>query len=222
MLVKLGALVAVASGAMGGIVAARNRSGAYLRNRTIPVDPSSTAQNIQRSRMAAGASLWRALTEAQRQAWNAKAATTAFVNRVGETIHLTGMNLFVRSSNLLQSAGLGAITDPPVNPIIQDHGSSTAYSGATGLDMLSDADNWPVNAVLLVSYAIDLPNSKNYYKGPYPLSTTLALADFTAGVALLVAFGDLQDDSVQACSFRLVAEDGSASSVRYSRTTNAA
>lgn len=218
MLLKLGSIVAMASGSVGGTVFSRNRSGAYTRNRTMPVDPGTNSQNLQRGRFSCAVLAWRALTEAQRQAFNAKALVTDFTNRIGESIHPSGMNLFMRSAVLLSQAGLAGITVPAVDPILGDFCTFTSFDPVNGLEMNSNATEWPAAAVLLVQYAIDLSNSTNYYKGPYPLSTTMVVADFTLDVAEIVPLLGLQVDSVQACSWRLVGTDGAASAVRRFRT----
>ncbi|MCK4959096.1 MAG: hypothetical protein KAT00_06840 [Planctomycetes bacterium] len=218
MLVKLGALVSEARGSTGGTVFSRNRYGAYTRNRTKPVDPSTAGQNDQRTRMSNSVVQWRALTDAQRIAFNAKALVTDFTNRIGESFHPSGMNLFIRSANLLQQAGLAAITVPPVTPIIDDAGCFSSYDVGVGLNLNASEGDWPANAVLLTQYAIDLSNSTNYFKGPYTLTASVIAASFVAGVSLLVLDANLQADSVQAVAWHLVAPDGATSAIRRRRT----
>lgn len=218
MLVKLGAVVAEARGSVGGAVFSRNRSGAYVRNRTKPVDPSTARQNAQRTRMSASVVQWRALDEAERLAFNAKALVSPFVNRLGETINLSGMNLFMRSANLLAQAGIAPITVPPVSPILDDKGAFASYTGASGLELNSTVADWPTDSIMLAGFAIDLTNSTVYFKGPYPKAAVLAALDFTLDVAVLEADADLQADSSQGVTYRLVAPDGAASAIRYART----
>ena len=51
-LIKTGPAVAVISGSVGGTVFSRNKGGAYMRNRSIPVNPQSAAQVVVRAAMA--------------------------------------------------------------------------------------------------------------------------------------------------------------------------
>jgi hypothetical protein len=218
MLVKLGGLLAEARGSVGGSTFARNRYGAYVRNRTKPVDPGSAAQVLQRGRMSASVTNWRALTAAQRDTWNAKALDTHLVNRLGEPFHPTGMNLFTRSDNLLALAGLTGVTDPPSSPIIEDFGSFASYTGASGLEHNSTTASWPTAAVMLLWFQLDLTNSTYYYKGPYANFQTAVLADYTADVIILEADATVATDTAQGVSWRLVSTTGAASAIGRMRT----
>lgn len=218
MLVKLGALVAEARGSIGGIVASRNRYGAYLRNRTKPVDPGSTAQNDMRTRMASSVTQWRALGESERSAFNAKALTSPFTNRLGESFNPSGMNLFMQSATLLQMAGLSPITVPPVNVSIDDGHAFTSYTEVPGLVINSTASEWPNSAVMLAWRAINLSPSIYYFKGPYPKASVITSGNFAGDTYTLVEDADLDADSVQACCWRLISADGAASARRYRRT----
>jgi len=217
MLVKLAAIVAEARGSVGGVTFARNRYGAYARNRTKPVDPGSEKQNEARSRMSSAVVAWRALTAAQRDAFNAKALTTDFVNALGESIHPTGMTLFVRGYNLLDLAELAQVTAPPVTPIIDDSSAAFSYIADPGLRLYSDTGEWPANAVILIWHMRNLTNSTFYYKGPYTGFKNAVAGDFVADYNLLAETASLDDDSSHFALWRLVGEDGAASAPRRGR-----
>lgn len=218
MLVKLGGLIAEARGSTGGVVFSRNRYGAYTRNRTKPVDPSTSAQNDQRTRMSASVVQWRDLDESERRAFNAKALTTPMTNRLGETFNPSGMNLFIRGATLLQMAGIAAVTVPPVNVSINDGHCYTDYVVDPGLVIHSEVSTWPDNAVLLAWRQVDLSPSIYYYKGPYAKASVITSGNFADDAYTLVADADLQADSVQMVCWRLVGADGAASAKRYRRT----
>ncbi|GAH76569.1 unnamed protein product [marine sediment metagenome] len=57
-LIKYGVGIADASGSAGGVVFARNKSGAYIRNRTKPVNPKSTRQEAARAVVSYLAQRW--------------------------------------------------------------------------------------------------------------------------------------------------------------------
>lgn len=218
MLVKLGGLLAEARGSTGGTTFARNRYGAYTRNRTKPVDPGSAAQVLQRGRMAASVTNWRALTPAQRDTWNAKALNTLFTNRIGEPFHPTGANLFSRSDNLLALAGLAGVTDPPSSPIIEDYNSFTTYDAVNGVGHNSTTADWPVAAVMLVGFQNLLTNSTYYYKGPYAGFITHVAGDYAGDIVTIIGAGDCVADTAQACWWRLVSTAGAASRIGRMRT----
>ncbi len=114
MLIKVGAIVAEMSGALGGIVAARNRGGAYLRNRTKPLVSTTEFALAAKALLAARSVAWQSLTEAQRDSWSAYAATVPVTNRLGETRHLTGHQTYIQLNINILNAGETVISAPPV------------------------------------------------------------------------------------------------------------
>ena len=106
------------SGSVGGVTASRNSAGAYLRNRTVPVNPNSVRQQSVRSGFAAAAEKWRELTAAQREGWAGYATGTPLLNRLGESITLSGFAMycrvaaFIRSTNPSQSIDVSAPSQP--------------------------------------------------------------------------------------------------------------
>ena len=94
MKIKWGALVTDGRGKIGGQVASRNRSGAYMRNKVTPVNPQTDAQQRSRSILASFSEGWRGLTEAQRAAWNAAVSQFETTDVFGDTIQPTGKNLY--------------------------------------------------------------------------------------------------------------------------------
>ena len=113
-LVKYGAGIIQMSGSIAGDVHARNRFGNYIRPRTKPVNPNSVRQVTARTIMSFLAEYWHSdLTALQRAGWDTYAAAVAMTNRLGETIHLTGFNHFVRSNAVVKAYGGTAIEDAP-------------------------------------------------------------------------------------------------------------
>lgn len=98
MLIKPGLAVSEMSGKFGGVVAAHNRFGQYFRQYRIPTDPQSSTQMQRRAAMAASVVAWKGLTDAQRETWNVYAANTPWLNRLGETVYLSGFQMYCRSN----------------------------------------------------------------------------------------------------------------------------
>lgn len=114
-LVKFGGGIVQASGSIAGVTHARNRFGNYIRARTKPVNPNTARQDLVRSALAELTVRWSAtLTAAQRTAWNLYASNVAMTNRLGETIHLTGSNHYIRSNAMLTRLGLANVDAGPV------------------------------------------------------------------------------------------------------------
>lgn len=113
-LVKLGGLVAEIRGSIGGTVFARNRGGAYIRNRSIPLNPQSVRQVEVRSLLSDFSQRWAVvLTQAQRDAWDLYADNVPLVNALGESRNVSGINMFVRSNMLLAENGMTEVDDGP-------------------------------------------------------------------------------------------------------------
>lgn len=114
MKTKFGSIIVAGSGKIGGHVASRNRSGSYLRTKVTPVNPSTSFQQAIRNRLSGLSQAWKALTAAQRIAWNAAVADYAKTDVFGDLRNPSGFNLFQRLNNNLLICGETQIDTPPV------------------------------------------------------------------------------------------------------------
>jgi len=113
-LVRFGAGIVQVSGSIAGTVHARNRFGNYIRPRTKPVNPHSARQESIRAILSYLAEYWHeTLSIAQRAAWKVYADAVPMKNRLGETIHLTGFNHFLRSNAARMNHHAGPVTFCP-------------------------------------------------------------------------------------------------------------
>jgi len=105
-LIKYGGGIVQMSGSIAGTVFARNRFGNYARPRTKPVNPNSPRQEAARAIVSYLAEYWHQdLDDVQRGLWDTYAAAVAMKNRLGETVHLTGFNHFIRSNAAQKAMG---------------------------------------------------------------------------------------------------------------------
>lgn len=103
-----GAIVSEISGKIAATIFTRNKGGMVIRNRRTPINRRSVAQSIQRQGLGNLASGWRGLSQAERDGWNAAAASFPYQNTLGETKYLSGEQVYVQfNQNLLQ---IGAAT----------------------------------------------------------------------------------------------------------------
>lgn len=114
MKIMLGDFVTGASGSQGGTTYSRNRYGAYKRQRTIPVNPDTPAQQAQKSILSAFAQGWRALTQQQRDAWDAAVNNFIGTDVFANSKRLTGSALYTRLNSIIASIGGVAISVPPI------------------------------------------------------------------------------------------------------------
>jgi len=113
--IKLGNFIVDARGKIAGTIYSKSHSGAYARSSfNGPKRATAKQQNI-RQIVKAIQSQWHKLTEAQRKTWNEAAPKIPVQNRIGDTVILTGHQLFVRSNvnNALFIPGLALLTTLP-------------------------------------------------------------------------------------------------------------
>ena len=121
------------SGSVGYTTHARNRAGAYTRNRTKPVNPNSTRQTTVRSGFAAAVDAWtNTLTDTQRAEWNLYAANVPWLNKAGQSMRMTGQNAFIRFYSFYQSCGL--VPTSLTAPIIFDTSSIAVTGNSVSVD----------------------------------------------------------------------------------------
>ena len=102
------------SGSTGATVYSHNRYGAYIRARSIPVNPNTDRQVASRNRMRALSIAWQnTLTQAQRDAWEVYAANVTWKNALGDSVHITGLNHYVRSNAAVLAASLTRVDAAP-------------------------------------------------------------------------------------------------------------
>lgn len=110
-------------GSAGGTTYARNRFGQYFRQRSVPVNPKTSRQNAIRGHMTAASTSWRdTLTDTQRAQWDLYAENTPWLNKLGQSVSLTGQMFYIRQyvaaslySRTPVAAGPGTfgVPDPP-------------------------------------------------------------------------------------------------------------
>lgn len=217
-LIQYGSTVAAVAGSIGGATYARNRYGAYIRNRTKPIDPGTNNQNAFRTRVSAAVAAWSVLTQAQQLAFNEVAKTTDLVNRIGQTFHPSGINLFIRQYNLHNMAGITQVTTPPATPIAQDYGTTIGQIADTGIYMQTDKASWPADAKMLVWRARNKTAATYFFKGPYEGMIVKPVGLFDGDDrSWLWTTADMTTKTAAFFMWRLVCADGSASHARRDR-----
>lgn len=107
--IKTGAVVSEIRGSLGGNVFSRNKGGAYVRQRVKPVNPNTPKQAAVRGIFGTLQARWRELSQADQDTWKAATENYLTVNRVGDTIKYTPLQLFTRCNMTLIEAGLAEI-----------------------------------------------------------------------------------------------------------------
>lgn len=112
--IRLGGVVAQASGSLDGITFSHNRNGPYVRARRKPTNPKTVKQTAVRSQFTSLAQQWRTLGSSQRTQWAQLGAQMQQTNSIGAVTTLTGLQAFTSVNQLRLTAGLAVITGAPV------------------------------------------------------------------------------------------------------------
>lgn len=172
-------LLATASGSTAGCTYSHNRYGAYIRNRSIPVNTNTIDQQARRGVFASLSTAWGSLTQAQRDAWNAYAAIVPRTDAFGDPQFVTGQNWYI-ATNSIRSIFGGARID--VAPIILQMATLTPPSftivASTGIATVAftNTDIWATAVLgsLLGFSSRGQPPSRTFFKGPFRFRSRIA------------------------------------------------
>lgn len=184
------------SGSIAGTVHSHNRAGQYTRNRRAPVQPIGTGRRAQvRAAFSAASSGYAHLTEADRAAWASFGSGHPITDSLGQTVVLTGQQMYVRVSATLANIGQTFSPTPPESASPPDitpmsltasvaSGLSLGFTpGATG-QYVAVAVSQPVSPGRLFWKTFWQPPGGNGYidatAGPWVLAAAIYAAQFGA------------------------------------------
>lgn len=162
------------SGSIGGTVYSHNAAGAYIRARSIPVNPNTDIQVAVRNAVRALSIAWaNTLTQGQRDAWGVYASNVSWQNALGDVIQLTGLNHYIRSNSVRVRNGIARVDAAPVifNLATAELDLSATASEATqdltidgdaGGDWVGEADAWQ-----FFSMGIPQNGAIEFFNGPW-------------------------------------------------------
>lgn len=150
-----------------------NKSGYYLRSRTVPKNPQTSLQTAIRSSLAALSANWQSLTSAQQASWNLYAKNVTVVTVTGQQKILTGFNWYVACNQLRAQCGNGYIVDAPTvftlasAPAIGALGyvdNTETFFEATVIDPPASEGT---GDEIMVFIGRPVTNGQLYFKGPW-------------------------------------------------------
>jgi hypothetical protein len=107
------------SGSLAGTTSSHNRAGQYTRNRRSPVQPVGTGRRaFIRSAFSAASTAWSALSSANMAAWTSFASGHPITDALGQSVTLTGHQMFVSVATQLLNCGEALPTIPPVSTAV--------------------------------------------------------------------------------------------------------
>jgi len=133
--VKYGGGVQDIRGSIAGQVHSRNTFGNYIRQKVSPVQPRSTRQlEVRRLFTDLSRRFSSTLSDDQQEAWRQAAASIPVRDVFGDSITLTGINLYARLNSLRLLQGLPPLDDPPPVEEVPSLDSLTlTCNGSTGI-----------------------------------------------------------------------------------------
>ena len=195
-LAKYGGGIVQLSGSIAGSVFARNRFGNYVRPRTKPVNPRSARQESARAIVSYLAEYWHQdLTPVQRNLWGVYAAAIAMKNKLGETIHLTGFNHFIRTNAAQKNIGETELTAAPSVLSLPEKDTDLIVTeediAAQTFTFTCNTAGWVANGdpkfgILLYQGKPQLA-SRNFFAGPWRFMDIIDAIEGAAGTGTLAA-----------------------------------
>ena len=166
-------VAAAGSGSLGRFTWSRNRSGAYIREKAVPVNPNTVFQQLMRSHFANLSTAWlNELTAVQREAWIAYALAVLLPDALGNMQSIGGNAMFIKCNAGRLQAGKTRIDSGPVILTLAELSAVTlTATGAT--DALSfgyvNSDLWAtaVGGHLFLFASRPQSPSISSFKGPY-------------------------------------------------------
>lgn len=169
------------SGKQGGIVWSHNRTGPYIRERAVPVNPNTDRQVDVRNAVRSLAIGWTTvLTQNQRDGWDVYAANVAWSDALGRSIFLTGLNHYIRSNTQMVALGFARTNDAPA---IQDIGIAELALGCAGSEAtqiltftFDDTEVWASEAGAFQHFFMGIPQnaSRKFFGGPWRYVVSVA------------------------------------------------
>jgi hypothetical protein len=151
-------LGAPSSGSIAGTTSSHNRAGQYTRNRRAPTQPVGTGRRAAiRSSFGAAAKGYAALTAANQMAWAAYANNYPVTDALGQSIKLTGQQMFVSIGTQLLNCGEALPTVPPLSNAVYAVGVPTLAVVSAGAITLTPTGGGGATDFLL--YAFSAPQS---------------------------------------------------------------
>lgn len=211
-LIKPSPLVNDLRGSVGGVTFGRNSAGMFARAKVTPVNPDTALQIDIRAKFGIATIAWRStLNQTQRDAWNLLGTTTFFKNALGDDFNPSGIQLFIRSSVLLQLAAQPVVLTPPATAVVPVGEFTIVHTIATGIELTVRPD--PNLQLPFIIQSISGPLSKGitFFKGPFQIANIIDDTDLGLLPFLLKPSAELIINSRYFVRFRVIETVGSAS-----------
>lgn len=153
------------SGSIAGTTSSHNRAGQYTRNRRAPVQPVGTGRRaFIRQAFGAASSAWAALTVTQQAAFTSYAAAHPITDALGQSITLTGQQMFVAIATQLLNCGQALPTTAPATAAVFNAGLPTFTAVHSGAITLTPTGLGGATDFLLYAFASPVSGGVSFVK----------------------------------------------------------
>lgn len=204
----------IARGSVGGITYTAGRNHQLIaRQRTSPVQPNTTPQVQMRQAWAAAEALWRVATTITRQQWSLYADLVVYQGPLG-SYTLTGRQRFLATLALafyMNDRFGDTITATDAVPVTAGWFLVSRLKllapVAVGIGFsISLTNDEVVDGVVLVNVSQVLPDTRNFWKGPWDDSKTFTF-DLIGGAASIHDILGLQDGKKYFVRIRVIGDN---------------
>lgn len=181
------ATITNASGSIGGMTAAKNRGGLYLRARAAVTNPQTAGQTLIRTVFSAASTAWRTLTSGQQEGWTNYALNSPRTNFAGDPLILTGSQMYIALNTPRMQAGIDPVATPPTvfglppTPYQIDPATCVITGPAVALTVSIKIDPPQMAGDTLLYVSKPQSPSTKFFKGPYNLMGTQPIAANSGG-----------------------------------------
>lgn len=167
-LIRLGDTITDISGSVGGTTYAKNRGGNYKKNKPMPINSNTAAQQAVRNSFGTLSQAWRHMPDEQRLSFKVNAPAYPYLDRFGIPHTPSAFQLFKTLNGVLYAAGLAIVNYclPPsfisVNPFTYDRAPEGGPLEVTFAD-----DIYPNTAVVVEGtrqYSAGVTNTNGMFK----------------------------------------------------------
>lgn len=182
------------SGSIAGTTFSHNRAGQYTRNRRSPVQPVGTGRRAAiRSFFGASSTAWAALSAANQAAWNAYAAGHPITDALGQSVTLTGHQMFVSIATQLQNVGQALPTIPPVSSATTAPSASVFTVTHLGVITITLSGTGSASDFILIAFSAPVSAGVTFQKTFWQQTHVAAssVGGATYGTAYVAQFGTI-------------------------------
>ena len=180
------------SGSIAGTTSSHNRAGQYTRNRRTPVNPVGTGRRATiRAYFGAASVAWSALTGAQQAAWTGYANGHPIVDALGQSITLTGHQMFVSINSNLQNCGAAISSVPPVSSTVAPPAFSVFTITHLGVITLTLTPSGTATDFILIAFSAPQSSGVSFNKTFWQLTHVPgnSVGGATYGTGYVAQFG---------------------------------